>query len=45
MKELRIGEVIQNRRKELGLTQAEVCEGICEPMKNDARDTLGIELD
>lgn len=32
MKELRIGEVIQKRRKELGLTQAEVCEGICEPM-------------
>jgi len=32
MKELRIGEVIQNRRKELGLTQAEVCENICEPM-------------
>lgn len=32
MKELHIGEVIQKRRKELGLTQAEVCEGICEPM-------------
>lgn len=32
MKELRIGEVIQKRRKELGLTQAEVCEGICEPI-------------
>ena len=32
MKTLHIGEVIQNRRKELKLTQAEVCEGICEPM-------------
>ena len=32
MKELRIGEVIKRRRKELGLTQAEVCEEICEPM-------------
>lgn len=32
MKELRIGEVIKKRREELGLTQAELCEGICEPM-------------
>lgn len=32
MREVPIGEVIQNRRKELGLTQAELCEGICEPM-------------
>ncbi|MEE0811795.1 helix-turn-helix domain-containing protein [Blautia sp.] len=31
MKELFIGEVIKKRRKELGLTQEELCEGICEP--------------
>ncbi len=32
MREIPIGEVIRNRRRELGLTQAKVCEGICEPM-------------
>lgn len=32
MKELRIGEVIKKRREELGLTQRELCEGICEIM-------------
>lgn len=31
MKELFIGEVIKRKRKELGLTQEELCEGICEP--------------
>ena len=31
MKELFIGEVVKRRRKELGLTQEELCEGICEP--------------
>ena len=30
MKELRIGEVIKRRRKALGLSQRELCEGICE---------------
>lgn len=30
MKELRIGEVIKKRRKALGLSQRELCEGICE---------------
>ena len=30
MKELRIGEVIKRRRKALGLSQLELCEGICE---------------
>lgn len=32
MREVPIGEVIRNRRKELGLTQETVCEGICEPI-------------
>lgn len=31
LKELFIGEIIKIRRKELGLTQEELCEGICEP--------------
>lgn len=31
MKEYRIGEFIKQRRIELGLTQEELCEGICEP--------------
>ena len=30
MKEYRIGEIIKQRRIELGLTQDELCEGICE---------------
>ena len=32
MKEVFLGEVIRQRRLELGLTQEELCEGICEPM-------------
>lgn len=32
MKEVFLGEVIRHRRLELGLTQEELCEGICEPM-------------
>lgn len=32
MKEIFLGEVIRQRRLELGLTQEELCEGICEPM-------------
>lgn len=32
MKEIFLGEVICQRRLELGLTQEELCEGICEPM-------------
>lgn len=32
MREVFIGEVIKNRRKELGLTQEQLCEGICEPI-------------
>lgn len=32
MKEVFLGEVICQRRLELGLTQEELCEGICEPM-------------
>ena len=31
MKELFIGEMIKRKRKELGLTQEQLCEGICEP--------------
>lgn len=31
MKEIHIGEIIKKRRIELGLTQEELCEGICEP--------------
>lgn len=31
MKELFIGEIIKRKRKELGLTQEQLCEGICEP--------------
>lgn len=31
MQEYLIGEVLRKRRLELGLTQAELCEGICEP--------------
>lgn len=31
MKERFIGEIIKERRKELHLTQARLCEGICEP--------------
>ena len=30
MKEVFLGEVIRQRRLELGLTQEELCEGICE---------------
>lgn len=30
MKEYRIGEIIRQRRIELGLTQEELCEGVCE---------------
>jgi transcriptional regulator with XRE-family HTH domain len=29
MEEILLGEVIKNRRKELGLTQGQLCEGIC----------------
>ena len=32
MQEMFIGEVIKQRRKELGLTQEQLCEGICEPI-------------
>ena len=32
MKEMFLGEVIRQRRMELGLTQEQLCEGICEPM-------------
>jgi len=32
MQEIFLGEVIRQRRLELGLTQEELCEGICEPM-------------
>lgn len=32
MKEIFLGEVIRQRRLELGLTQEALCEGICEPM-------------
>lgn len=32
MKERFIGEVIKKRRTELGLSQEQICEGICEPM-------------
>lgn len=32
MEEMFLGEVIKKRRLELGLTQEELCEGICEPM-------------
>lgn len=32
MKERFIGEVIRGRREELGLTQDQLCEGICEPI-------------
>lgn len=32
MKEVFLGDVIRQRRLELGLTQEELCEGICEPM-------------
>lgn len=32
MKEIFLGEIIRQRRLELGLTQEELCEGICEPM-------------
>lgn len=31
MKQIHIGEIIKQRRIELGLTQEELCEGICEP--------------
>ncbi len=31
MREIHIGEIIKQRRLELGLTQEELCEGICEP--------------
>lgn len=31
MQEISIGEIIRNRRIELGLTQEKVCEGIYEP--------------
>lgn len=31
MQEFCIGEIIQKRRSALGLTQEQVCEGICEP--------------
>ena len=32
MQEVFIGEVIKHRRLELGLTQEQLCEGICEPI-------------
>lgn len=32
MREFFLGEAIRQRRLELGLTQEELCEGICEPM-------------
>ena len=32
MKEIFLGEFIKQRRLELGLTQEQLCEGICEPM-------------
>lgn len=32
MQEMFLGEVIRQRRTELGLTQEQLCEGICEPM-------------
>ncbi len=32
MREVFLGEVIRQRRLELGLTQERLCEGICEPM-------------
>lgn len=32
MKERFIGEIVKERRLELGLTQAKLCEGICEPI-------------
>lgn len=32
MKEVLIGEIMKERRLELGLTQEELCEGICEPI-------------
>ena len=32
MQEMFIGEVIKQRRAELGLTQEQLCEGICEPI-------------
>ena len=32
MRELFLGEFIKNRRLELGLTQEQLCEGICEPI-------------
>ena len=31
MREIHIGEIIKQKRTELGLTQEELCEGICEP--------------
>ena len=32
MEQVFLGEYIRQRRKELGLTQAKLCEGICDPM-------------
>lgn len=32
MKEVFLGEIIKQRRNELGLTQEQLCEGICEPI-------------
>jgi transcriptional regulator with XRE-family HTH domain len=32
MQEVFLGEYIKQRRLELGLTQEELCDGICEPM-------------
>lgn len=32
MKEVFLGEVMRQRRLDIGLTQEELCEGICEPM-------------
>ncbi len=31
MKAIHIGAIIKRRRLELGLTQEQLCEGICEP--------------
>lgn len=31
MREVHIGELIKQKRKELGITQEELCEGICDP--------------
>lgn len=52
MKSFRIGDVIKRRRRELGLTQEQLCDGICDPttlskIENGRRtpspqDTIGL---